>query len=277
MNNIYLLSSLPLGGEGYAEGYAKGYAVGSGGKSYYYPFPLEQMKKDLLGCSGVYLVKNEINGDCYIGSAISKTIKSNRLYIRFRNHFFNIDKLTNVYLRRAMIKYGTSNFSYHILAISEIDKVRELETLFISQISPKYNILQFGTSSSGYSHTEEIKKMSESYSEERRNRIKFLNKRKKFSSETIEKIRQVALLRDKTTRTSLGPCGRGLVAPALAAQPITSKKVWIYDGTTNNLIKTLPSAIQVSREYPIHYRAVRKYLKSGLVNKKLNIRIKYCS
>ena len=41
------------------------------------------IKKETLGKSGVYKITNLINSDCYIGSAISKTSKHNRLYIRF--------------------------------------------------------------------------------------------------------------------------------------------------------------------------------------------------
>jgi len=85
-------------------------------KTYTYPFDLDLIKKDLLGKSGVYLILNTINNDFYIGSATSKSDKHNRLYIRFRNHFFNFNKCSNINLRNALIKYGKHNFSFNIIA-----------------------------------------------------------------------------------------------------------------------------------------------------------------
>lgn len=247
--------------------------------SYYYPFPLEIMKQDLIGHSGVYLIKNEINGNCYIGSAISKTPKHNRLYFRFRNHFFNTHKLTNIHLHRAMQKYGLNKFSYHILAFTDMENVRGLETLYINQISPKYNlqwsVINTSSSLGGYSHTKENREiLVNSYpiyiNSNKHRKIGKLNKGKILSSETKEKIKQSALVRDKETRAFLIEDNS-----LIPEKPVNSKKVKIYDGTSGKLLKILPSARQVSRNYPMNYRAVKRYLKSGLVYKKLNIKIKY--
>ena len=59
--------------------------------------------------SGVYLIYNKINGNSYIGSAIS-----NRINVRFRNHCIH-NTGGNKPLTRAIHKYGLDKFSFHIL------------------------------------------------------------------------------------------------------------------------------------------------------------------
>ena len=61
---------------------------------------------------------------------------------------------------------------------------------------PNYNILTEAGSSFGYKHTEvDRNKMKDIYSDARRERIGNLNKGKKLSPETIERIREKALIR----------------------------------------------------------------------------------
>lgn len=78
----------------------------------------------------------------------------NRLYIRFRNHFFNHhkDRSSLRYpLKRAIRKYGVSNFSWEILEFTEILNTRTRETWYIQNLLPEYNILEYASSSLGYS------------------------------------------------------------------------------------------------------------------------------
>lgn len=138
-------------------------------KSYNFPFDVELIKSDNKGKSGVYLILNNLTLSSYVGSAISKNSNSNRIYFRFRNHLLNKHKLTNINLNKELIKYGTSHFSFHILEYTSCENTRERETYYIQTLKPDYNILQFGTSSKGYKHTEETKlKMKENYSLERK-------------------------------------------------------------------------------------------------------------
>ena len=71
-----------------------------------------------------------------------------------------------------------------------------LEDKYLKTLLPNYNILTEAGSSFGYKHTEIDRiKMKEIYSDERREQIGSLNKGKKLSSETIEKMREKALNR----------------------------------------------------------------------------------
>jgi group I intron endonuclease len=171
-------------------------------KSYTYPFidsaPL--VKSDCLGLSGVYMVLNNLNGDSYIGSAISKTLKHNRLYFRFRNHLFHSEKATNIHLQRAIVKYGLQNFTFHILGFYPANETRQEETKFIKKYKPVYNILKEAQSSIGYTHTQESKdKMSVSYTTARRSlrETGALNKGKSLSSETKLLLSMAAIERNK--------------------------------------------------------------------------------
>lgn len=164
---------------------------------------LETTKNKILndteGISGIYLILNKITLDYYIGSA-----STNRLYARFSNHL--------IYLRGSKIvklavnKYKLSNFAFLILELfPEIvnkennKKLLDLEDLYLKSLLPNYNIFTEAGSSFGYKHTEIDRiKMKTNYSLERRVQIGNLNKGKNLSTETIEKIRQKALSRDRT-------------------------------------------------------------------------------
>jgi group I intron endonuclease len=158
--------------------------------------------KDLKDLSGVYLIFNNITRDFYIGSA-----STNRFYARFSNHllYFRGNKV----LKHAVKKYNLSNFTFLILELfPEIvnrennKRLLDLEDFYLKSLLPNYNILTEAGSSFGYKHTELDRiKMKANYSLERRLFIGNLNKGKNLSLETIEKIREKALTREKISHS----------------------------------------------------------------------------
>lgn len=134
----------------------------------------QEIKKLCRGKSGVYQITNTLNKKKYIGSAITKTSSGNRLYLRFRNHFFNQQK---EFLSRAAIKkYGVNSFSWEILEFTPIFATRDRESAYIKQLLPEYNVLQIAGSSLGFQHTAETKeKMRKGYSKARRKAIGMLH------------------------------------------------------------------------------------------------------
>jgi group I intron endonuclease len=161
---------------------------------------LETTKKDILkstsGLSGIYMVINKRTKDYYIGSA-----STDRFYARFSNHliYFRGSKV----LKAAVKKYGLNNFSFLVLELYPEVITKEnnrellnLEDKYLKTLLPNYNILTEAGSSFGYKHTEIDRiKMREIFSDERREQIGSLNRGKKLSPETIEKIREKALNR----------------------------------------------------------------------------------
>ena len=156
----------------------------------------QNILKSTSGLSGIYMILNKTTGDYYIGSA-----STNRFYARFSNHliYFRGSKI----VKAAVKKYRLENFAFLVLELypnlvtQENNKeLLDLEDKYLKSLLPNYNILTEAGSSFGYKHTEVDRiKMKDIYSDERRNRIGNLNKGKKLSPETIEKIREKALNR----------------------------------------------------------------------------------
>ena len=161
---------------------------------------LEITKKEILnntkGLSGIYMIVNKITKDYYIGSA-----STNRLYSRFSSHviYFKGSKIVKL----AIKKYKLENFAFLILELypnvvtkeNNIELIK-LEDKYLKLLLPNYNILTEAGSSFGYKHTEiDRQKMKDNYSDARRELIGNLNRGKKFSKETIEKMREKALNR----------------------------------------------------------------------------------
>jgi group I intron endonuclease len=160
----------------------------------------ENSRKEVLnntkGLSGIYMIVNKITKDYYIGSAAT-----NRFYARFSNHliYFRGSKIVKL----AVKKYKLENFSFLILelypdiiTIENNKELIDLEDKYLKLFIPNYNILTEAGSSFGYKHTEmDRQKMKDIYTNERRERIGNLNKGKKLSKETIEKMREKALKR----------------------------------------------------------------------------------
>jgi group I intron endonuclease len=159
---------------------------------------LETIRKQILnetkGLSGIYMIINKITKDYYIGSAAT-----NRFYGRFSNHliYFRGSKIVKL----AVKKYGLSNFAFIILDLYPDIVTKEnnkelfnLEDRYLKLLLPNYNILTEAGSSFGYKHTEvDRPKMIDGFNDIRREMIGSLNRDKKFSLETIEKMRQKAL------------------------------------------------------------------------------------
>lgn len=156
----------------------------------------KQILEDTKNLSGIYLIFNKITKDYYIGSA-----STNRFYSRFSNHliYYRGSKIVKL----AVKKYNLKNFAFIILELfpdvvtqKNNKNLMDLEDKYLKLLLPNYNILTEAGSSFGYKHTEVDRlKMKDIYSEVRRDSIGSLNRGKKLSGETIEKIRAKALNR----------------------------------------------------------------------------------
>ena len=83
----------------------------------------------------------------------------------------------------------------------------DLEDKYLKLLLPNYNILTEAGSSFGYKHTEvDRQKMKDVYTYERRDMIGSLNKGKKFTPETIEKMREKALNRSPMSEETRKKC-----------------------------------------------------------------------
>lgn len=171
-----------------------------------------KIKDDNRNRAGIYMIKNNVNEEIYLGSA-----STNRINVRFRNHLIHLTGSKSI--RLAVLKYGLENFSFFIIEyfphlvkrenLSDLHiKLLEREDFYLKTLDPQYNALDFASSSVGYRHSEEIKlKMPLQYPQERKDRIESLNKNKTFNEERRALLSKIAklrnsnnLLRDKVSK-----------------------------------------------------------------------------
>lgn len=171
----------------------------------------EEIRKQILnetkGLSGIYMIVNKITEDYYIGSAAT-----NRFYSRFSNHliYFRGSKI----VKAAVKKYELKNFAFIILELypnivtKENNKeLLDLEDRYLKLLLPNYNILTEAGSSYGYKHTEiDRQKMKDVYTFKKRELIGSLNRGKKLSTETIEKLREKAFKRPSMSEETKQKC-----------------------------------------------------------------------
>jgi len=153
------------------------------------------------------MIVNKITKDYYIGSAAT-----NRFYARFSNHliYFRGSKIVKL----AVKKYGLKNFAFIILDLysnivtKENNKeLLDLEDRYLKIFLPNYNILTEAGSSFGYKHTEvDRQKMKDVFNDARREMIGSLNRDKKLSLETIEKMRAKSLNRPPMSEETKKKC-----------------------------------------------------------------------
>lgn len=195
----------------------------------------KNIAKETKGLSGIYMILNKETLSYYIGSASTGRINS-----RFTNHliYFNGSKI----IKNSVKKYGLHNFVFIILELfpeiinQENNKqLLNLEDFYLKSLLPDYNILTEAGNSFGYKHTEITRiKMKTNYSEERRQKIGTLNKNKSLSPETIEKLRQSALNRDKINYTEEGILNMKKNSKAIIVKELNN----IVYGEFNSIVDT---------------------------------------
>jgi group I intron endonuclease len=205
------------------------------------------IKEENKNKAGIYMILNEVNKKKYVGSAAM-----NRLNVRFRNHL--IHRTGSKRTAAAVAKYGIESFSFYILeyysgvvqkenlSATHVELL-ELETKYIRELSPEYNILQEGVSSKGDKHTE---KKGE------KGRRDF----RVYSAEEKEYLSKIAKLRNSNMelRKRLS---------ALASKPVTLYK---EDGTEHS---KYPGIRQMAKAFRCCNKTINKVIRDGSVFKNI--------
>lgn len=137
--------------------------------------------------SGIYQIRNKINGHLYVGSAADLDKRKSR-------HFGDLSrgKHHSCYLQRSYAKYGQSAFVFEVLEYCEKLNLVEREQIYIDALRPVYNIAQRAGSCLGVKHTAETRaKMSAAHKDilaETRAKLSAAGKGRIFTVETREKI-----------------------------------------------------------------------------------------
>jgi len=136
--------------------------------------------------SGIYQIRNLVNGKVYVGSAIN-------LRARWQKHLSNLryNKHPNIKLQNAFNKYGVDNLIFEIIElVPNKEQLLDREQYYINTlnaVNEGYNICPIAGNTTGVFHTEEsIQKMKVAHSnisEETRKRMSEAGKRRKPISE----------------------------------------------------------------------------------------------
>lgn len=113
-----------------------------------------EILRDNKNKSGIYLWRNLLTGNRYVGSS---------MYLRTRFYcYYDIKKLEREVLKgsvicRALLKHVYSNFSLEILEYCDKKNLMEREKYYFYLLNPEYNVLKEPVSRLGYIHTKENK------------------------------------------------------------------------------------------------------------------------
>ena len=111
-----------------------------------------------LVVGAIYLVRNNINGKCYIG----QTTKKNPV-ARWKQHIYAAKHETgrHIMFYKAIRKYGADAFTFEVIVANvPVALLNDLETNCIAAYdgyTEGYNTLQYGSSVRGYTHSDALK------------------------------------------------------------------------------------------------------------------------
>lgn len=107
--------------------------------------------------SGIYIIRNQVNGKIYLGSA-------SRIRSRWSTHKHQLrkNKHHSVLLQRAWNKYGLDAFVFEVLENTNVENLTEREQYYLDTMTPYvpsigYNICRVANTMLGFKHSEETK------------------------------------------------------------------------------------------------------------------------
>lgn len=173
--------------------------------------------------TGIYMIKNNINGKTYIGQTATS------FYLRYSSHKRELLKNNhfNAKLQKAFNKYGKDAFEFSVVCIcEEQSKIDEYEKFYIKQydsINNGYNIMPGGKDLSGISFPKEVRK-----------KMKASSPHRSPSKETVEAVRNY--MKNRTvlpeTRNKLAKINTGENSPVtkFSNEDVVDIKTMILNG-----------------------------------------------
>jgi group I intron endonuclease len=103
--------------------------------------------------SGIYLIKNNKDNKCYLGSSKNLKTRKNTHLSKLRNN-----KHCNIHLQRAFNRDGEDCFYFEVLEYVEPEFINDIEQMYLDcmDFSTSYNLSQAGFSVSNYSSSPQI-------------------------------------------------------------------------------------------------------------------------
>ena len=163
--------------------------------------------------SGIYQIRNLVNGKVYVGSAVNLRARRNRHFSYLRNNCHANRKLQN-----AFNKYGEENIVFEVVEIvADKYNLLEREQYYIdtlNAVKEGYNIRLIAESNLGIKYSEQskerIRKAKSNISEETRKRMSISrNKRPPISEETRRRMSLAQSNRSEETRRRMSLAQQG--------------------------------------------------------------------
>lgn len=174
--------------------------------------------------SGIYQIRNTVNGKTYIGSAMNIGSRWST-----HRHLLRKNKHHSIYLQREWNKYGEDAFEFSVLEPCSILMLIFREQHYINFVSPEYNIAKVAGSALGRKHSDETrKKMSESQKAQRakngNSRVVSDETRKRMSESQLRRFKestQPRLPHSEETRLKISQAHQGKKLTEEAKQKIS--------------------------------------------------------
>lgn len=190
------------------------------------------LKWNLNKTSGIYLIKNKINGHLYVGQAVD--IK--KRWLNHQNRLNNNNGRPNLHLQSAWNKYGENNFEFYVLERCSSNELNKREIYWIKKFNTchnqnHYNMNEGGASNFGYKHTLETKR-----------RLSKLRKGKPLSMEHRRKLSLSHKNMSDEVRRNISEGHKGLKHSFETKRKISDSNKKFY--------KNNPNKIKKGKEHP---------------------------
>lgn len=231
-------------------------------------------------CQGIYMWKNLLNKDCYVGCT------GINFRTRFKRHISSCKRGSKdcPYLYNAMRKYGIENFEFFILEIVNNitrEELEDLEQKWADKLNPRYNVRKIVKSNAGYKHRKNAKSKL---------RGKYNIKSRPVTQYTLDgiKIRDFYSIHEasefckkhtiyKNCRTAISRCCNGLRFKAAESRWSYKNKeiknfekkrkiIKIFDKNNNTEIK-FKYLTEVAIYLNVSISSVKQYIKKGFSTK----------
>ena len=213
-----------------------------------------EIRGENKGKSGIYCFTNLTDGKKYVGS-------SENLGRRFAE-YFNInflEKNNSMYICRALLKFGYSNFSLTIIEYCDPEKCIVREEYYIKSLAPEYNLIQVPSlpPMSGRAHSDETKqKISDALKGEKNH---FFGKT--HSYETLIKMSEAkkGISRPKFTEEHKSAISASMIGKNKGENSPLSRKILVIDVLTNEST-VYPSMRMAAKNLNINQYSISSFI-----------------
>lgn len=215
--------------------------------------------------SGIYQIRNLVNGKLYIGSAVNLNARRDTHYSKLKNNTHHSPHLQNSYN-----KHSREVFKFEVLFTCPKEDLIRLEQYCINNYQPEYNICQVAGSCLGVKRSNETKQklrdcqLGRTHTEETKRKLSNAHLGKTLSHEHAEKVRLnnkgKCFSTDHKIKISIANTGK--VRSQDTRLKISRAKCKVIVKLKNNIIvEEFQSISEASQITGISFSKISKYLR----------------